>query len=199
MDHRLIKELETTPSQNIVIFFTGVAAISSILIFLLMRPVEAALKATSSYGVMELEFAWTVNQIEDIFRSWTNELITKELTVTYLDYGFLLAYSTFLAGITLLMTRKILARQIQLVGLYMTIVPFLAAIFDAIENLNLILMLSSPTNFPVFSPFLASLFASLKFGLLIVVFVFWIISVIWFFYQRTNKSILMKNRNVGNP
>ncbi|MFX0209064.1 MAG: hypothetical protein ACFFDT_23980 [Candidatus Hodarchaeota archaeon] len=187
MNHRLIRNLETTPSQNIVIFLTGVAAISSIIIFLLMRPVEAALKAASNYGVMELEFAWTLEQVENILGSWTNDLIAQELAVTYLDYGFLLAYSTFLAGITLLITRKTLAGQIQLVGLYMTLVPFVAAIFDAIENLNLILMLSSPTNFPVFSPFLASLFASLKFGLLILVVGFWIISAIWFFYQRKNK------------
>jgi hypothetical protein len=181
----LIRKLETTPSQNIVIFSTGVAAISSVIIFLLMRPVEAALKAASNYGVMELEFAWTIEQIENIFHSWTSDLIDQELAVTYLDYLFLLAYSIFLAGFTLLITRKILTGQIQLAGLYMTLVPFVAAIFDAIENLNLILMLASPANFPAFSPFLASLFASLKFGLLILVVVFWIISVIWFFYQRS--------------
>lgn len=149
-----------------------------------MRPVEAALKAASNYGVMELEFAWTVEQIEHIFSSWTSDLIAQELAVTYLDYGFLLAYSTFLAGITLLITRKILAGQIRLVGLYMTLVPFMAAVFDAIENFNLILMLSSPTNFPVFSPFLVSLFASIKFGLLILVVIFWLICAIWYSYQR---------------
>jgi hypothetical protein len=185
----LIRKLETFPSQNIVIILTGVAATFSIIIFLLMRPVEAALKAASNYGVMELEFAWTVEQIERIFASWTSDLIAQELAVTFLDYGFLLAYSTSLAGVTLLITRKILAEQIQLVGFYMTLVPFVAAIFDALENLNLILILSSPTNFPAFSPFLASLFASLKFGLLILVVIFWIISAIWSFYQRsTNKT-----------
>ncbi len=189
MNHTFIRKLENTPPRNIVILVTGVSAISSIVIFLLMRPVEAALKAASRYGVMELEFAWTVEQIERIFGTWTEDLITQELAVTYLDYGFLIAYSTFLAGITLLIVRKMLSGQIQLIGLYMTIVPFIAALFDAIENVNLILMLSSPSNFPTFSPFLASLFATLKFGLLILVFVFWVISAIWFLYQRfSNKS-----------
>ncbi|UCG03269.1 MAG: hypothetical protein JSW11_04610 [Candidatus Heimdallarchaeota archaeon] len=188
MNNPLIRKLETSPSQKIVIILTGLAAIASVIIFLLMRPVEAALKAASPYGVMELEFAWTMEQIEQIFGTWTEELITQELTVTYIDYGFLLAYSTFLAGITLLIVRKLLSGQIQLVGLYMTIVPFIAALFDAIENLNLILMLSSPSNFPTFSPFLASFFATLKFGLLILVLVFWIISLVWFLYQRSSHK-----------
>ncbi|MFX1515812.1 MAG: hypothetical protein ACFFC6_05840 [Promethearchaeota archaeon] len=189
MDHTFIRKLETYPPQYIVILLTGVAAIASIVIFMLMRPVETALKAASPYGVMELEFAWTEEQINQIFESWTIDLITQELSVTYVDYGFLIAYSTFLAGITLLIVRKILSGQIQLMGLYITIVPFLAALFDAIENVNLILMLSSPTSFPTFSPFLASFFASLKFGLLILVVVFWIISAVWFLYQRsTNES-----------
>ncbi|MFX0122458.1 MAG: hypothetical protein ACFFAE_02390 [Candidatus Hodarchaeota archaeon] len=184
MAHTFIRKLETAPSRNIVFLLTGAAAISSIVIFLLMRPVEAALKAASPYGVMELEFAWTVEQIEQIFESWTGDLIAQELTVTYVDFGFLIAYSTFLAGITLLIARRLLSGQIQLIGLYITLVPFVAALFDAIENLNLILMLSSPSNFPTFSPFLASFFAALKFGLLGLVAVFWIISGAWFLYQR---------------
>ena len=188
MDNTFIRKLETYPPQYIAILLTGVAAIASIVIFLLMRPVEAALKAASPYGVMELEFAWTEEQMNRIFESWSNDLINQELSATYLDYGFLIVYSTFLAGITLLIVRKILSGQIQLIGLYMTVVPFIAALFDAIENLNLILMLSSPSNFPTFSPFLASLFATLKFGFLILVIIFWIISAVWFLYQRaTNK------------
>ncbi|MHA2246214.1 MAG: hypothetical protein ACXADY_14715 [Candidatus Hodarchaeales archaeon] len=184
MDHSFIKKLGKTPSQNILIILTGIGAIASIIIWMLMRPTEAALKAASQYGVMELEFAWTVEQINQIFGTWTDDLIVQEFNVTLVDYGFLVAYSIFLACMTLLITRKLLSGQIQLVGLYMTLIPFVAALFDAIENLNLILMLSSPTDFPTFSPFLASIFASFKFGLIIIVVVFWIGSFFWFLYQR---------------
>ena len=184
MDHSFIKKLEKTPSQNILIILTGIGAIASIIIWMLMRPTEAALKSASPYGVMELEFAWTVEQINQIFGAWTDDLLVQELNVTLLDYGFLVAYSIFLACITLLLSRKLLSGRIQLVGLYMALIPFVAALFDAIENLNLILMLSSPTNFPSFSPLLASIFASLKFGLIIIVIVFWLVSALWFLYQR---------------
>lgn len=187
MDHTFIRKLRETPTDNIVIFLTGMAAIATIIIFLLMRPTEEALKAVSSYGVMELEFAWTVEQIDLIFNTWTDanpDLITQELNVTLLDYGFLVAYSTFFAGVTLLITRKLLTRNLETFGLYMTLVPFIAALFDAIENFNLILMISSPSNYPPFSPFMTSAFATLKFGLLIITVVFLVVSVVLWIYKR---------------
>ena len=184
MDHSYIKKLEKSPPQNIIIILTGISAITSIIIWMLMRPTEEALKTTSPYGVMELEFAWAVEKINQIFDTWTDELIIQELNVTLMDYVFLAAYSIFLACITLLLSRKLLFGRIQLVGLYVTSIPFVAGLFDTLENINLILMLSSPTNFPPFSPLLASIFASLKFGLIIIVFIFWIVSVSWFLYQR---------------
>ncbi|UCE14774.1 MAG: hypothetical protein JSV04_06230 [Candidatus Heimdallarchaeota archaeon] len=188
MNNFVIRRLETTPPQNIVVILTGIAAITSIIIFLLMRPVEAALKATSPYGVMELEFAWTVDQINRIFDSWGSDLIVQELNVTLIDYGFLVAYSTFLAGVTLLISRKYLTEQKQQVGFYMTLVPFIAALFDAIENLNLVLMLTAPTSYPMFSPFLASLFATLKFSLIIIVIISWIGIALWLLYRRVSSQ-----------
>ena len=180
----LVRKLERNPSQNIVILSIIISAVITIVVWLLMRPVEEALKAISPYGVMELEFAWTVAKINQIFNAWGTELIAQELYVTLLDFIFLIVYSTFFASVTLLLTRRILSGRIQLVGFYMTIIPLIAALFDAIENINLILMLSSPANFPIFSPFLASIFATLKFTLLIIVIIFWIGSVIWSFYNR---------------
>lgn len=187
MDHTLIRKLKETPTDNIVIFLTGIAAIATVIIFLLMRPTEEALKAVSSYGVMELEFAWTVEQINQIFNAWINanpDLITQELNVTFMDYAFLVAYSTFFSGVSLIVTRKLLTDKMEISGLYMTLAPFIAAFFDAIENFNLILMLSSPLNYPSFSPFLTSAFATLKFGLLILTIVFLVMSVVLWIYKR---------------
>lgn len=182
-----IKKLENTPSNKILTILTGISAILTIIIFILMRPVEAALKDASPYGVMELEFAWTVDKMNSILTTWekaNSSLISQEIFVTLIDYGFLLTYSTFLACLTLLISRKLLSDQAQLVGFYVTLIPFIAAFFDALENLNLIIMLSSPFNFPSFSPFLASLFALLKFSLLILTICFWLLGVIWWILKR---------------
>lgn len=179
MSTSIIKKLEETPPQNIVILFTGLAAVATIIMYILMRPTEI-----SSYNVFDLEFAWTVTRINTIFDAWGPNLIIQELNRTILDYGFLVAYSTFFAGLTLILTRKLLFDKIQLVGLYMVLASYVAAIFDAIENLNLILMLSSPNDFPSFAPLLASICATLKFVILIIIIFFWIISILWVISQR---------------
>ncbi len=187
MDHTLIRKLERNPSQNVVIILIVLAAVATVIVWLFMRPVEEALKVASPYGVMELEFGWTVAKINQIFQAWGPELITQELNVTLVDYIFLIVYSSFFAGVTLLLTRRLLSGRIQLVGFYMTLIPFIAALFDAIENVNLILMLVSPTNFPAFAPFLASIFAALKFGLLIVTIIFWIGITFRYLYQLASS------------
>ncbi len=187
MNEISIKKLENTPSNKILAILTGISAILTIIIFILMRPVEAALKDASPYGVMELEFAWTVDKMNLILTTWeqaNSSLISQEMFVILIDYGFLLTYSTFLACLTLLISRKLLSDQAQLVGFYVTLIPFIAAFFDALENLNLIIMLSSPSNFPSFSPFLASLFALLKFSLLILTICFWVLGAIWWILKR---------------
>ncbi len=182
-----IKKLENIPSNKILTILTAISSILTIIIYILMSPVEVALKDASPYGVMELEFAWTVDKINLILTTWeqaNSSLISQEIFVTLIDYVFLLAYSTFLACITLLISRKLLSDQTQLVGFYVTLIPFIAAFFDAIENLNLIIMLSSPSNFPGFSPFLASLFALLKFSLIFLTIFFWVLGVIWWILKR---------------
>ncbi|MFX0066550.1 MAG: hypothetical protein ACFFC7_30705 [Candidatus Hermodarchaeota archaeon] len=174
MSISVIRKLEVTPPQNIVILFTGIAAISTLIIYILMLPTEI-----SSYNVFDLEFAWTDTRVHTIFDAWGPDLITQELNRTILDYGFLIAYSTFFAGLTLILTRKLLFGKIQLVGFYLVIASYIAATFDAIENLNLFLMLSSPNDFPSFAPLLASICATIKFGILIIIIFFWILSILW--------------------
>ncbi|MFX0206200.1 MAG: hypothetical protein ACFFDT_09445 [Candidatus Hodarchaeota archaeon] len=184
MSTSIIKKLEETPPQNVVILFTGIAAIATIIIYILMLPTEI-----SSYNVLDLEFAWTVTRINTIFDAWGPSLITQELNRTILDYGFLVVYSTFFAGLTLILTRKLLFDRIRLVGFYMVQISYVAAIFDAIENLNLYLMLSSPNDFPSFAPLLASICATIKFGMLILIVLFWIISILWVIFKKISKKL----------
>lgn len=68
----------------------------------------------------------------------------------------------------------------------MTLVSFVAALFDVIKNLNLILILFAPDNFPTVSSFLTSLFAILKFSLILTIIVFWIGIAVWLLYYRAS-------------
>ena len=161
-----INNLSVFPRDKALYIATIISLIFTVIVFLLMRPVEAELKSLTPYGVMELEFAWTITQIDNILTAWGNSLISKEIGVTLLDFGYLVFYSTAMAGVTIILTRKIFQGTMNDWGYKIALVPFLVAIFDAIENVNLLLMLTSPSSFPAVSPFVTSVCAMIKFSLL---------------------------------
>ena len=103
---------------------------------------------------------------------------------TLLDFAFLVFYSMFMAGVTLILTRKTFHGKFHEWGYKITLIPFLAALFDVIENLNLILMLTSPSSYPIFAPFVASISATVKFSLLGAVIVFWLLGIINALWRR---------------
>ncbi|MHA1467332.1 MAG: hypothetical protein ACTSP6_04535, partial [Promethearchaeota archaeon] len=77
----------------------------------------------------------------------------------------------------LLVTRKLEGKS-QKMGLYFTIMPFIAGIFDVIENTFLLLMLTNETFVWSLSPFIASLCATIKFSLLFLAIIFFIVALI---------------------
>ena len=166
------------PKNKTVILITLIAFILSLLINqFIMAPIEAELKGSTGYGVIEFEFAWTSEQINTIFKAWGSEGKKKETFVTYVDFLFIPCYSFFMAGCILLVTRK-LEGKLQEIGLYMTIMPFIAGIFDVIENINLLLMLTNESFIWSLSPFIASLCATIKFSLLFIAIIFFIVALI---------------------
>lgn len=179
-----INKMRNFPRDKTLYIATMISLIFTAIIFLLMRPVEAELKSLTPYGVMELEFAWTMAQIDKILAAWGSSLILKELGVTFLDFGFLVFYSITLAGVTLILTRKFFHETLYNWGYRIALVPFLAAIFDVIENINLIFMLTSPSSFPTFAPLVASVCATIKFGLLFGTVIFWLVGCIYTLLKR---------------
>jgi len=173
-----LEKLKEFPRNKILILITIVAFIIGILISqLIMAPIEAELKGSTGYGVIEFEFAWTSEQVNKIFNAWGSEGKKKEVFVTYIDFIFILCYSLFMAGCILLVTRK-LEGKTQKMGLYFTIMPFIAGIFDVIENIFLLLMLTNETFVWSLSPFIASLCATIKFSLLFLAIIFFIVALI---------------------
>lgn len=173
-----LEKLKDFPKNKVVILITLVAFILGILISqYIMAPIEAELKSSTGYGVIEFEFAWTSEQINRIFTAWGSEGKKKEAFVTYIDFVFIPCYSLFMAGCILLVTRNLEGR-IQEIGLYMTIIPIIAGIFDVIENINLLLMLTNDAFIWSLSPFIASLCATIKFSLIFIAIIFFIVALI---------------------
>lgn len=173
-----LEKLKEFPRNKILILITIAAFIIGILISqLLMAPIEAELKGSTGYGVIDFEFAWTSEQVDKIFKAWGPEGMKKEVFVTYVDFVFIPCYSLFMAGCILLVSRK-LEGKTQNMGLYFTIMPFIAGIFDVIENTFLLLMLTNETFVWSLSPFIASLCATIKFSLIFIAIIFFVVALI---------------------
>ncbi len=166
------------PKNKFIVLIIIVAFILGVFISqYFMAPIEAELKSSTGYGVIEFEFAWTSEQINRIFIAWGSEGKKKEAFVTYIDFIFIPCYSLFMAGSILLVIRNLEGR-VQEIGLVMTILPFIAGIFDVIENINLLLMLSDDGFIWSLSPFIASLCATIKFSLIFIAIIFFIVALI---------------------
>jgi len=140
----------------------------------LMAPIEQNLKKMSPYGVMDLEFMWIPEKADAIMQSWGSDLINQELYATYLDFLFIPCYSLMFASLELLVFRKtdsisIIStpqrthkKEISTHTMFL-MMPFLAALFDIMENVGNIHVLSNSDSFMPAVPLLVSVAASIKF------------------------------------
>lgn len=141
-------------------------AIASLLLLLAMSPAEERMKDTGGPGMVPFELTGGEERADEILAEWGEEGQDAARESLWIDFGFLLAYGTFLT-LALAATRD-LARQRdwrRLAAIGGIVVSFgaLVAAFDAIENICLLLTLDGTgAAFPV----LATIFAACKFILL---------------------------------
>ncbi|TXT62465.1 MAG: conserved membrane protein of unknown function [Promethearchaeota archaeon] len=181
-----LDKLKEFPRTRYLLIITIGAFILFILINqLIFAPLS---KLVSTYNVLDLEFAWTTDRTAVIFSSWGIEGIEAQTLGVYWDFLYIFGYGFFISGCILLVYRK-LSGKIQKIGLYITILPLVAGIFDLIENINLLIMLQNPANFSSIVPFIASITALTKFSLLILGIGFFFIGLI-FLLIRTIKNRL---------
>ena len=181
-----VEKLKEFPKQKVLAIITILSFIAFLILTLIMQSIESELKSSTGYGVLEFEFAWTPEVIREIFNAWGSAGKKKEATAIYLDFLYIPSYGLFIAGCILLVTRK-LEGKLQNIGLYMVITPFIAGIFDVIENINLLLMIGNDASIDMGSPFIASLCASIKFGLLFLGICFFIIALIALVINKIRK------------
>ncbi len=186
-----IEKLKQSPKTWVILLVTGMGLITFLLI---NRLIFAALPIeVPSFGILDFEFAWTSSQITVIFTAWGPEGMALHAAGIYWDFLYILGYESMIAGLILLLSRQ-LSGKIQILGLYLTLSPFLAGIFDCIENLLLLAMLNNPTEFSAVLPLLAGIMASIKFGLLLLGIGFFLLGLVlwpvtWKKTTRRNKTL----------
>lgn len=143
-------------------------AVASIVLLLAMSLAENRMKDTGGPGMVPFELTGGQDGADEILVEWGEGGQDAARESLWIDFGFLFAYGAFLT-LALAATRDLARRRdwrrMATVGGAIVSFGALAAGFDALENICLLLTLDGAgAAFPL----LATIFASLKFLLLAV-------------------------------
>lgn len=138
------------------------------LLFILSKVGEPLVNPDAPYGIVSFEIATTWPTAARIMSSWDLAARLHAAFSLGLDYLFMLVYSCTLALSSLWAGEKLRSLRWPLAGFGVPLAwgSWLAAAFDSLENLALILLLFG-TN-ASFWPGLAAWCACLKFGLILL-------------------------------
>jgi hypothetical protein len=180
------------PKQRRALIFWVMLALTVVINRLMAGPLTTP---AAPYGIVSLELAGTEANARAILDSWNAAAQAQALFGVKLDYLFLLTYSTAISlgcvwAASLVRDRHWLART----GLYLAWLQWLAALFDAIENVGLLNMLGGRTAQPW--PLIAQWFAIPKFAL-IVLGLLYILVIGGGFWLRRRLSRSSSERSAG--
>ena len=116
--------------------------------------------------IVEFELAGTVTKATDIINAWTSTERSHAGFSLGFDYLYMPIYSTTIALACVWAATVIRSGAWRSIGLALAWGTWLAAIFDAIENLGLLVSLFGTPIEPY--PQLAAVCATLKFGLILL-------------------------------
>ena len=180
----ILEKLKKIPSDLILLVIAAIGIIILLVINILVF--EPLANLDSLYGILDFEFAWTKDQILIIFSDWGGTGIALQAIGVYWDFLYIIGYSVPLFALILIFTRKLSGKIVD-IGLYMSLTPLVAGIFDLIENINLLIMLNDTTDFAPFVPLIASVTALIKFSFLLVGAIFFLVVLVLTLIKRFKK------------
>ena len=180
-----LERFKESPKDRLVIILTIVGLTIVLLLYILVFiPIEASI---STYGILDYEFSWTPERAELILSVWGVVGINKQMLAIYWDFLYIVGYVSLALGLILMVLRRS-ESTMQTIGLYFTLTPFLTGIFDIIENINLLIMLSDPTSISIINPLTASVCALIKFSFLFAAIGYFVSALIILLVFKLRKS-----------
>ena len=144
------------------------SGIASLILLLAMSPAENRMKDTGGPGMVPFELTGGQDRADEILAEWGEDGQDAARESLRIDFGFLLAYGTFLT-LALASVRDVARsrgwRRLATIGGVVVSFGALGAAFDALENICLLLTLDGAG---AALPLLATIFAACKFLLLAV-------------------------------
>jgi hypothetical protein len=125
----------------------GFGILTGIMFIIVMFIINPLIDGKTGMGVIKLQLAFTTQNGKSILNGWNVIGQQNFLKYIYTDYIYAFAYSFFLSSLYL---NKVLKNNIKLKGkyLFIFILPFVAGLFDMIENTIEILFIKNPNGFP---------------------------------------------------
>jgi hypothetical protein len=180
----ILEKFKKTPSDLILLIIAAIGII--ILLVINMVVFEPLANSGFFYGILDFEFAWTKDQILIIFTEWGGVGMALQANGVYWDFLYIIGYAVPLFALILLFTRKLSGKIVD-IGLYLSLTPLVAGIFDLVENINLLIMLNDTPNFASLVPMIASVTAFIKFSLLLVGAIFFLVVLVLTLIKRFKK------------
>lgn len=150
------------PKQRRARIFWSLFVLNGVIMYWMLGPLTTP---AAPQGIVSLELAGTEANAHAIIGSWDALARAHALFSVKLDYLFLLTYSTAISlGCIWAASHVQEQRWLARVGLYLAWLQWLAALFDAIENVGLLYMLQGRIEQPW--PLIAQWFAIAKFVLI---------------------------------
>lgn len=142
------------------------SGIATLALLLAMSPADNRMKDTGGPGIVPFELTGGQQRADEILVEWGEDGQDAARESLWIDFGFLLAYGTFLT-LALRVVREMAAtrhwRRLHVLGAFAIWFGAIGAGFDALENVCLLLTLSGAG---AALPLLATIFASCKFAFL---------------------------------
>ena len=178
---------ETKPSRTntIRIIFLGIAVI------IISLPIMNYFFEISNYPVsfIESQLSFSGEIIKSHYATMTNEEINLYLVGNVVDYLFMLGNGLVKIGIAVMVARSFEEdTTLRTAGLIMIFIGIIGTVFDAIENIFIVLMIFDPINFPDILAITHSVFALFKY-MCTIIFCGWILLAVF---------ILLINRMQGS-
>jgi hypothetical protein len=166
----LLRRLVRTPAPL-------VAFVATILLGGLLSLGDVTFKKAGAMSIVSLELAWRTECAQKILNSWIN---VHPVPPILLDFLFIAAYSYLLFAFGTIAARdadyRNRSRLAEIAGCA-ALAGLVAGACDVVENFGMLLTIGIGAHQPV--PFLTSLFATVKFLLVVVSFMVSLATLLW--------------------
>jgi hypothetical protein len=160
--------------------------IFSVILLIIIYPLLMYFFFISNYpvSVLESQLSFSGIEIKSHYASMNQEGINLYIIANILDYGFMLSYGLLIFTLALVLARKFKKASIWMkFGFIIAIFGIIAASCDGIENIFIFLMASDPSGFPNSWAVVHSIFALIKYILLIIAISWILIAVAAYFFK----------------